>query len=139
MASDARLCLGHRAAEIPAADAELDGDESLSALVINPGCARREVDARHVLQRYVAHGPVTRLVGHLEIADLLDAVAVAARIAHHEVELPVALQDLGRDGAAQGGLDDGVDIARVEAIPRGLVTVDGDVEVGLAEHRENAE
>ena len=58
---------------------------------------------------------------------------------HRDVELAVGLELRGCHRAAERRLDDGVDVAGIEAVARGLVAIDRDIEVGLAEHPENAE
>ena len=62
-----------------------------------------------------------------------EAVAVFRRQANGDVELAVGLQQRGRDGAAQRRLNDGVDVAGIEAVAGGLFAVDLDVQIGLAE------
>ena len=55
-----------------------------------------------------------------------------------DAELPVRLEMRRRDVAAERRLHDGVDVAGVEPVARGPLAIDLDVEVGLAQHAEDA-
>ena len=66
-------------------------------------------------------------------------VAEFGREPDGHAELPVGLEQRGRHAAAEGRLHDGVDVAGVQPVARRLFAVDLDVEVGLAEHPEDAE
>jgi hypothetical protein len=66
-------------------------------------------------------------------ADLLGRVAVLLIEADDEIELLFLLHHFGGDIAADGGLDQRVDVVDVEAVARDLGAVDLDVEAGLAE------
>jgi hypothetical protein len=94
------------AAKITAADAELDGNEPLHALVINPGRSGIQCDHCQLAQRYIGVAAAASRIGHFDVADFVDAVTVFRRIANHEIELPVALQDRSCGRSAHGGLND---------------------------------
>ena len=79
------------------------------------------------------------MIGHFDVADFFDAVAVFGRITDDEIELPVALQDRSRYRSAHCRLNDGIDIAGIEAVARGLGAIHLDVQVRLAKDREDAE
>ena len=54
-------------------------------------------------------------------------------------ELPVRLVGGGRDVAAERRLHKSVDVAGIQAVPGGLFPVHLDIEIGLAQHAEDAE
>ena len=134
---DALLRFGDRAAEVAVAHAELDGDEALGALVINPGGPGLQANRRQFAQGDVGIGAAAGLIGHLDIANLFDRVPLFRREADGQVELAVALEDQGGHGAAHRRLDDRVHVARVEAVAGGLGAVHLEVQVRLAQDREN--
>ena len=136
---DAPLSLLDRAAQVTAAHAELDRDEALHALVINPGGSRVQGDVRQFAEGYVGIGAGGGLIAHFDIANFIDAVAVFGRITDDQIELPVTLQDRSRYGAAHGRLHDRVHIAGIEAIARGLGAIHFDVQIGLSQDGEDAE
>ena len=135
---DALLRLGHGAAEVAAAHAEFDGDEALHALVVNPRRAGIQGDGRQFAQRDVGIGAAGGLVGHLDVADLIDAVAIFRRITDDKIELPIAFQHRRCHRPAHRRLDDRVHVAGIEAVTRRLGAIHLDVQVRLAQHRENA-
>ena len=79
------------------------------------------------------------MIGHFDVADFFDAVAVFRRITDDEIERPVAFQHRTRYGATHGRLHDQVHITGIQAIARRLGTIHLDVQVGLSEHGEDAE
>ena len=83
--------------------------------------------------------PLAVVIRDFDVANFVDVVAVFRRIADDEIELPLALQNLGGYRSAHGRLNDRVDIAGVEAIARGFGTIHFDVQVGLPKYREDAE
>ena len=137
MASDFLLRLSDRAAEIAAADAELDRNEALAALAIDERRAGIERDIGKLAERNVAASARRRLKGNLDVADGVDAVAVVGIEPDGQIELPVALQNGRRGGPAKCGLHHGVDITGVETVARRFFAIDLDVEVGLSEKMEN--
>ena len=54
----------------------------------------------------------------------------------HDVEELFALDHPGKSTAADGDLDDGFDVGHVDPVSGALVTVDLDLEVGLADDVE---
>ena len=73
------------------------------------------------------------------LADDVAGDAVFRRQTDVEVELAIAFQHGGRRGAGHRRLDDGVDVAGIEAVARRLGAVDRDVEIRLPQHAEDAE
>ena len=138
VAADALLRFLDGAGEVAAAYAEFDRHETLVALAENVGGAGIERDDGEVAQRNIGVA-VRRLNADLDIAHFVDVVAILRRQPHHHAELAVRLQQRGRDGAAQRGLNDGVDVADVQAVARRLFAIDLDVQIGLPEHPERAE
>ena len=90
-------------------------------------------------QRNIGVRAGRRLVADLDVANLVEIAAIFAGQPHGHAELAVGFQQRGRGGAAQGGLNHAVDIAGVEPVPRRIVTIYLDVEVGLPEDRKHAE
>ena len=131
--------LGHGAAQIAPAHAEFDRNEPFAAFVINPGRAGVQSDGRQFLQWNVGIGTAAGLIGHLDVANFFDAVAVFRRITDGQAELPVSFQNRGRHRSAERRLDDRVHVAGIKAVARGVGAVHRDVQVRLAEHRKRAE
>jgi hypothetical protein len=73
------------------------------------------------------------LIGDLDGPNRINAAAVFWIEPDGEVELPIALQNCRRVGAAERCLNDGIDVAGVEAVTGGLVAIDLDVEIGLTQ------
>ena len=86
-----------------------------------------------------AFAPLGAGISHFDVTDFIDVVAVFRRVADDEIELPLTLQHGSRDSPAHGCLHDRIHVARIEAIARGLLPIHFDVQVWLAEDRENAE
>ena len=66
-------------------------------------------------------------------------VAVLRQVAHHQVVALLALQHLGQRVAADGGLDGILNVGHVDLIAGGLLAVHRQVQVGLADHAEQAQ
>ena len=80
--------------------------------------------------------------GRSQQANLLDGlsgIAVFRRIADHQVVTLLALQDLADRAAADSGLNGVLHIGDVELITRRLLAVHHQVEIGLANHPEQAQ
>ena len=73
------------------------------------------------------------------MAHPLQAVAVLGRDADDQRKLAIPFQHRGRLRPAQGRLDDGVDVAGIEAIASGRRAVHRDIQVRLAQDPEDAE
>jgi len=71
---DARLSLFNRASQIAATDAELDGDEPLHALVINPRRSSVQSNCGQFTERNISIGAGGRCVGNLDIADFVSTI-----------------------------------------------------------------
>ena len=69
-------------------------------------------------------------------ADHFRIVALAIGKSEHDVEELLALDHLRERPAADGDLDDGLDVGHVDAVAGTLVPVDLDLEVGLADDVE---
>ena len=137
---DALLGLGDRAAEVAAADAELDRNVALAALAVDEGSAGIERDIRQFAQRNVGVGArraSDRPTLTVRIASMLLRYLGSSLTAKANCRSPsstvVAVVPPDRR------LHHRVDVAGVEAVARGLFAVDLDVEIGLAQHMENAE
>src|SRR5262245_17440047 len=135
---NARLSLSDRTAEIPLADAEFHGDETLVALVINVGRTGIERYLGKLGQGNVGVGPGRRLISDLEGTNGIDVLPILRSQPHRDIELSIALEKRGRDLAAHGRLDDARDVAGVETIARRGIAIDLDVQVGLTEDAEDA-
>ena len=101
-----------------------------------PGIER---DIGKFAERNVAIGAGRRRIGDLDVANRVDAAAVFGVEPDGEVELPVTFQDRGRRGAAERCLNDGVDVAGIEAVARGLFAIDLDIEIRLSQEVEDSE
>ena len=98
-----------------------------------------ERDVGELAEGNIGVGARRRRIGDLDGANGVDAAAEFGIEPDRQVELPVALQHGGRGGAAERGLHHGIDVAGIEAVARGLLAIDLDVEIGLAEQVEYAE
>src|SRR5262249_4856184 len=76
-------------------------------------------------------------IGHFDVADFVDAVAVLRRVADDEIKLSITLQDGSCYGSAHGRLNDCIDVARIEPVPRGLRTIDSNIQIRLPEYGKN--
>src|SRR6185437_7320622 len=126
------------AAEIAAADAELDRNVALAALAIDERSSGIERDIGKLAERNVAVAASRRLISHLDRTDRVDAAAIFGIQPDRQIELPVAFKDGRCGGAAERGLDDGVDVTGVEPIAGGLLPIDLDIEVRLSEKVEDS-
>ena len=71
--------------------------------------------------------------GHEDVADRVRVVAILRLEPDDEVELLLLLHDLRRDVAADGGLDEAVDVGDVDPVARDLGAIDCDRQARLAE------
>ncbi len=117
------------AGEIAAFDGELHADVARIVLAINKRRAVGDLDVGEFAQRNFL--PAGRNDGN--VADLVGIVAVFAFETHDEVELLFLLHDLRRHVAADGGLDQRVDVGDVDAVARDLGAVDIDAQARLSE------
>src|SRR5580658_8224587 len=136
---NARLRLRHRAAEVAAANTELDGYVTLGRLVIDERRTRIHADVGEFAQRNEGGGAGRRLISDWNIADLFDAVAVPGVQTHRQVELPIALEHRRSYRTGHGCLDHGVHIAGIEPVAGGPAPIHLDVEVRLADDVKNPE
>ena len=86
-----------------------------------------------------ALAPAACLIGHFDVADFVDAVAVFRRVTDDKIELPVALQHRSRYRSAHCCLNDGVDVTGIEAVAGRFGAIHLDVQIGLPEYRKDAE
>src|SRR6202034_638411 len=84
---DALLRLFDRSAEIAPPDAELHGDKTLHAFVVNPGRARVERDGGEFADRDVGIGAARACVSHFDVTNFVNVAAVFRRVAEDEIEL----------------------------------------------------
>ena len=136
---DALLRLLHRAAQVAAPDAELDRDEALHALVINPRCSRIQGDGGQFAQGDIGVRAARSLIGHFYVADLFDAVAIFRRITDDEIKLPGRLPAPNSLRRHPWRLARQVHITGIQPVARRFGTIHLDVQVGLSEHGEDAQ
>src|SRR6185312_14380220 len=112
-----------------------DRQEALVALAEDIGGAGVEGDGGELAQRYVgvARGSLNP---DLDVAHVLDIASILGRQPHHHGELAVRLQKIGRHRSPQGGLNDGIRVADVQAVARSLLAIDLYVQIGLPENPE---
>ena len=96
-------------------------------------------DCGDLAQRNVSVDPAGGLKPDLDGADPIQTVAVLGRDTGDQGELALTFEHGGRLRPAQGRLDDTVDVAGVEAIPRRFLTIHRDIQVRLAENAEDPE
>ncbi len=82
-----------------------------------------------ILQRYLL--PARR--GHSNVADFIGSVAILAVETNDQVELPLTLNDLCRDVAADRGLNQPVDVRDVQSVPGDLRAIDMNRQARLSE------
>ena len=111
---DALLRLFHRAGQIAAAHAELDRHETLITLAENIGRARVERYRGEFAQRNIAIDAARRLIADLDIAHVVNVIAIFLGKPHDNAELPVGFQKCRRRGAAQCRLNDVIDVAHIQ-------------------------
>ncbi len=136
---DALLRLGHGAAQVTPAHAELDRNKALVSFVVDVGSAGVEGNVCQRAERHIGIAAARGLVSHLDIAHGLDVAAVFRRQAHRQRELAVTLQDCRGLRAAERGLYHGIDVSGVKPVACRRLPIDADIEVGLAEHAEHAQ
>jgi hypothetical protein len=76
--------------------------------------------------------------GQQDLRDLLGSAAELRCVADGKIKAAVVVNNLGNGCAANGGLDDVVDVLRLKTIARGFQPVDGDHQAGLAGDIEDA-
>ena len=107
--------------------------------MINPGRPGVQGDRRQFAQGDVGIGAAARLIGHLDVANLFDAVAVFGRKTDGQVELAISLQHRGGHRPAHRRLDDRVHVAGIEAVARRLGAIHLDIQVRLPQDREDSQ
>ena len=124
----------HRAAQVAAAHAVLDGDVALVPFAIDFGGAVAFFDLAELLQR----DSFARGRQQANIFQRFSGVTVLGEIPHHQVVALLALKYLGQSVASHGGLDRILHIRDVDLIARGLLAVHFEVFVGLAEDAKDS-
>ena len=122
-------------AEVAPADRELHGRVALSVFAVDDVGPVLDPDVGDLAQ---GNGLAVRR-GHGDLPDRLEVGAVGRQPADDEVEALLALVDLRERLPADGRLDDGPDIADVEAVARREAAVGRDADVRLAEGRKQAQ
>src|SRR5262249_24901448 len=127
IAADSPPRLGNRASKVATANAELDRHKSLIALTKNIGGACIERDVGELPQRNIRIDAASCLSRHLDVLHGRDVVAVFLRQPYVNIKLPIGLEQLRRDSAAQRSLNHAIDIADVQTVARGFSPIDLDV------------
>src|SRR5665213_2049126 len=130
---DPILSFGDCAAEIAAADTELDGDKALAALAIDKRSAGIERDICEFTEWDVRICPGGCLIGHLHGADGVNSAAILGIESDGQTELPITFENGCRRGAPKCSLNNGIDVTSIETVARGFFAIDLDVEIGLTQ------
>src|SRR5439155_6750959 len=113
LGGDAALGLGDEAAEVAAADVTLDADEAHVRLAVDGRLPGGDLDAGELAERDLG-GAVGG--GDAHVGDAVEGGARGLGEAHGDVEVALALPQGGGGLAADGGLDDVLDVGDVEAV-----------------------
>src|SRR5207302_9793605 len=120
LGGDAALGLGDEAAQVPAADVTLDADEAHVCLAVDGRLAGGDLDPGELAERDL--GAVGG--GDADVGDAVEGGARGLGEAYGDVEVALALPEGGRGLAADGGLDDVLDVGDVEAVAGDRLAVD---------------
>src|SRR5262249_7427163 len=134
------LRLEHRAAQIPPANAEFDGNIALLLLAVDERGAGHQVDVRDLTEGYLRD-----LVGgwilnrDRQTTDRLYVLPIFGRQSNDQREVPITslLVEVARGLAADGGLNRRIDVTGRQPITRGCLSVDIDAQRRLAERGED--
>src|SRR5262249_8320963 len=139
---DLALRLEHRAAQIPPANAEFDGNIALLLLAVDEGRAGHQVDARDLAERYLRDLVGDRILNRdRQTTDRLYVLPIFRRQSNDQREVPITslLIEVARGLSADGGLNRCVDVAGRQPLTPGCLPVDIDAERWLAQGREDRE
>ena len=124
-----------RAAQVAAAHAVLDGDIALVSFPVDLGTAVPFFHLAELRER-------NSFAGGSQQTNVLDGflgVAELRQIAHHQVVARLALQNLRESIPSRGGIDGVLNIRDVDLIARGLLAIDDEVVVGLAQNLKHSQ
>src|SRR5271157_3710898 len=99
--------------------------------MVDVGGPRIQADRRKLAQGNIRRCAGGVLVTDPDIANRFNVIAVFGREANGDVPRTIAFQERRRDRSAHRRLNDGIHVARIEAIAGRLLPIDRDVEVRL--------
>src|SRR5262249_36030215 len=136
------LRLEHRAAQIPPANAEFDGNIALLLFAVDERRATHQVDARDLAEGYLRDLVSDRILDRdRQTTDRLYVLSIFWREPNDQREVPIAslLIEIARGLPADGGLNRRIDVTGRQPITCGGLAVDIDTQGRLAERGEDCE